>query len=591
MATIRLDFANQNLAVLQRARLPQGGLDLPRMPLSVGTAAGERLAEAGQALVAFAEVERRTQAEIAQNRARAEALRALAEAEATANGDVDEFRRRTGEALDRIAEGIPDPADRVRFRERLAPEAASIEFRVRRTGRARLAADAVSSLEEALRETGTRAALTDDPVEAQTLRALGRERIRRAIEAGYLSPEAARERELRWEREVSMGQAQRLLRSAPAEAQRLLRDPAALPGLTIEDRFRLLDRAVREGRRAAGGSRRGGGARPADVGAPQPSEDGLPLPPPRTPRRGPPRAEAGGGLDVAALEAEGEAWAEAQDAEEYRRETGMERAALARFSAEAAALEEAWMRVAAGEMVADAPEFEGMEAVVSPLLADAARAVATFGEMRPDPERQAALMGEAGEMPEPLLRLEASRAVAEGALDAAGWVRLVSANRETRQDREWARVRAAADEMLTPPELGDVAPGLGSMAELRIEALAEMDRWRAANPRAGLGPARAAAEDVARRAREVMAERLMQALPRVPGLPGAGPWRADALNAVEDEVVEQLDAGELDEAEAARRLRALEGWRWVGEVFNAGDDDPDPDAPGNARRGGRMRVR
>jgi hypothetical protein len=578
MATIRLDFANQNLAVLQRARLPQGGLDLPRMPLSVGTAAGERLAEAGQALIAFAEVERRTQAEIAQNRARAEALRALAEAEATANGDVDEFRRRTGEALDRIAEGIPDPADRERFRERLAPEAASIEFRVRRTGRARLAADAVSSLEEALRETGTRAALTDDPVEAQTLRALGRERIRRAIDAGYLNPAAARERELRWERDVSMGQAGRLLRSAPGEAARLLRDPEALPGLTVQDRFRLLDRAEREGRRAAGGPRRGRGARRSDV--------------PRARRV----SDAGAVDDdpdaamFAALEAEGEAWAEAEDDAEYQRDVIAERAALTRGEAAGLSIEDAWMLAAAGETTSDV-SLQDVQDVASPLLVDAARAVAAHGAARPDPERFAALMSEAGDLPEPLLRLEASRAVAEGALDPAGWVRLVSANRETRQDREWARVRAAADEMLTPPELGDVAPGLGSMADLRIEALAEIDRWRAANPRAGAGPARAAAEDVARRAREVMAERLMQALPRVPGLPGAGPWGADALNAVEDEVVEQLDAGELDEGEAARRLRALAGWRWVGEVFNAGEDDPDPDAPGNARRGGRMRVR
>lgn len=616
MATIRLDFANSQLATLQRARLPQGGLQLQNIPMSIGTAPGERMMQAGEALAGWAEVQRRTRAETEQNAARAAALRAMAEAESAAGGNIEEYRRRTGEALDRISEGIQDPEQRLRFREGIEPQAAGVEFRVRRAERARIGADGAASLEDVLRETGTRAAAAANPVERDALRTAGRERIAAAIEAGFLSPQVARERVLRWDAEISEATARRTMLEAPAEAARMLRDPAQLPGLTPVQRYALLDRALREESRAAGGRRSGRGARrvssrglplpPGQPDGPPDAVDGETLPEPPPPRPRAPRAAIETGEDVAAefglslsvqamLDADGERAAEIADDAELREMTEAERSAFARADAMRTDAVVSWFRQAAGDTGADGSALSGMDDLLPAPVAEATRVVAMTGGAREDDPGTVAALDEVVTRLDPAeFQAEAARAVAGGTLSPAGWVRLVSANRETRQDREWRVIRERAVQDLAMPDLDAVAPGLGRELEAaRALALGRMDHWRDENRRAGAGPARVQAQEFAQMARQDMADAAMRALPPPPGRrAGAGPWAPSVLDEAEERVMADLAEGVIEDREAARQLRVIEGWRWVGQQLDLGDEEPDPDAPGNARRrGGRMRVR
>ncbi len=569
MATIKLDFSSAPLGALQRARLPQQGAGLAQMPIGLATAPGEGLAEMGQALGRLAEAERRARAETTQNTARAAGLRALAEAEQFARGDVEAFRSRSREAFQGIAEGM-DPADRAAFLSRMDPEAAGIEFRVRRTGTARIGAEAVGSLDEVLRETGARAAAAALPEERERLRAAGRERIEAAIAAGYLPPAAARDRLTRWNAEVSEGAARRLLLDSPAEAERLLRDPAQLPGLSPVQRYRLLDGAIRAQRRRGGGLRRGGGVRVSDVPEVAPSV-------------------------AAALDADAERLAEAEDDAEFQVAVAGERAVFTMAQAAVADATVSWFRAAAGEADADGSALLALDDMTPSVVRDAARTVAlTGGAATDDPAALDALLPAVADLPPDLFRAEAARAVADGRLTAGGWVRLAKANDAAAADTPaaaaWRQVRTDAAAQLAPPDLGDLVPGLPDLAEPRRRALLELDEWRAANPRASASQARDEARALVVRHREAMVDALAASLPPPEGfMAGSGPYASSALEAAEMDVLTALDGGAMDDAEAGRRLRLIEAWRWVAEDMGADEAaPPDPDRGG---RGGRMRFR
>lgn len=578
MATIRLDLADGRLAALQRARLPQGGLQLPRAPLEAGMVAGQGLADIGrvvtgatQVIEALAEVEQRTAAETTQNRARSAGLRAMAEVEQEANGDVERYRAGTREAFERIADGIEDPRARQLFLSRIEPEAAAIEFRVRRAGTARRGAEAVASLEEVLRESGTRAAAADNPVEREALRQAGRERIEAAIAAGYLTPAAARTRAGRFDAEVSTATVMRLTAQRPNEAVRLLQDPDQLPGLTPVQRYRLLDRAVREAEAAAGGRRVGGGARRL-------REQGLPVPPL------PPE-------ELSAIEEDGDRQAAALDEAQEQRALVAERTAISTGAIETRSSAMAWFGAAAGED-ADPDEvarFNRLTDLQPPAVVEAARAVAlTGGATTDDGPALDALLREAGELPPDAFVARAAQAVAEGRITPGGWLRLTRTNEALRADPAWARERSRADQDMAVPDVSDLVPDVGDLGALRREALAEIDAWRAANPRAGAGQARAAADEIAGRARRAMADALMARLPAPEGFaPGSGPYAPAALDEEEMAVLSGMDAGEIGMDEAGRRLRVLEAWRWAAHALDAGEAAPDAD--GGRLRGMRLR--
>jgi hypothetical protein len=115
-----------------------------------------------------------------------------------------------------------------------------------------------------------------------------------------------------------------------------------------------------------------------------------------------------------------------------------------------------------------------------------------------------------------------------------------------------------------------MAPDLGRG---RVEALAELDEWRAANPRAGAGQARVEARAIVARHREAMTDALARALPPPDGfMAGAGPYAPAALEDAEMGVLTAMDGGDMDPADAARRLRLIEAWRWV--AHDTGADAP-----------------
>lgn len=533
-------------------------------PAATMQAQGEAIERLGDTLGRLAEVERRASEQMAHDRARGEALQVMAEAESASNGDVDAYRSRTAAGFQRIADGMPQ-RQRERFLAGIQPEAAGVEFRIRRTGALRLHGEANGARETRLGEYLNRAVF-GEAGEREAYRARGLEAIQEGIASGTLSQAQARTRAQRWNAEVSAGIAERMIRETPGEAEALLRDPAALPGLSPAQRFRLLDRATRQGRRGAGGVRRGGG----------------------------PRAEIEGldGPQIAALEAEGEAWANEEDERDLAEALQGERVAFTAARDAATGGAEGWFRAAAGDGQADGSVAEWATDLLPAPIRGAMRAVAMRGaDVRDDPGALGELLPAVHAMEPATFQAEAAREVEAGRLSPAGWVRLTGANREAQADTPaaaaWRQVRAGVAAQLIPPEAGDLVPGLPDLSDARREALAEVDEWRAANPNAPASAAQAETRAIVARHREAMADALAGALPPITPYAPYGPYAPALLDETEMDIIGALDAGEVDEAEAARRLRLLEAWRWV-----AGEEgEEEPPEPARGGRGGRMRLR
>lgn len=545
MAVIELTPARIGIQT-QAGPRARGGVELGRV--SAADPVGEAIGQLGQTLNAVAQAKAQAEDQSQMHRARAESLRVMAEAEARSNGDVQAYRQATAEGFRRVAETLPGHL-RGGYLDGIGPEAAAVEFRIQRAGAMRAQGEANAAREENLAEVANRGVF-GSPAEREAMRQRGVQIIQESIAAGTMSAAQARTRLQRWNAEYSEGVARRLMRDNPAEARALLSDPQQLPGLTPVQRFRLLDRAVREGRRAGGGLRRGGGA---DVSA-VPDLDAT---------------------QVAALQAEGEHIAEAEDEQELMQFGADERRAFtsARVMADDAA--DQFFAAAAGRDDADAGRLTETADLAPLPVIEAARAVSGGrAAMRDDDGALAVLLPAVHEMEPEAFRAEASRAVAAGQITPDGWLRLVTANRDARADtpaaRAWRQVRGETAAQLTAPDLGDLAPMAPDMAEGRTRALAELDEWRAANPRASALEARTEAAAIATRHREAMVTALARSLPPPDGfMAGAGPYAPAALEEAEIDVLTALERGDVPEAEAARRLRLLEAWRWV-----AGDETP-----------------
>jgi hypothetical protein len=563
MAVIEITPARLGVQV-QAPPQARGGVNLGRAQagLSLGRASGadpvaQAVGELGDTMGRLAEARLRAEEEAQRNTARAAALRAMAEAEVASNGDVADYRRRTGEAFRTIAEEtFTLPGTRSRWLTRIQPEASAVEFRIQRTGAMRAGAEAASSREDALTAEATRGVF-GTAEEFGAARLNGRRIIEDGLASGTLSPSQAQARLRRWDAELSEGYARRMLNENPRAAAEMLRDPAQLPGMTPVQRYRLMDRAMREGERAGGGMRSGGGARRA-------REAGEPLPvPPETPAE-----------QLSAVEQEGDRLAVAADDADYQRVVIGERrvADAAQVATREAGL--AWFQAAAGQQAEPAAvaRFDAAPDLQPAAVVQAARAVAlTGGAPADDGYALATLTGQAGQTDPAIFRTTAALAVADGRITPGSFVRLVQAAETAAADPAWARVRQRADETLTPPDLADLVPGLGDLPGLRTAALAELDGWRAQNPRAGAGPAEAVTAETVARAREAMVDALRARLPVPDGLPAGRAYAPAALDQAEDAVMAALDTGEVDEGEAARRLRVLDGWRWVAEALNPGE--------------------
>ncbi len=582
MAQLTVRIPDGGAGVRQGARLaPGGGQVTPGAGLLPGPAQVARQDPAAAAAPFEAirqgakEVDRLAETVLAarideqSNLARAKALQALAEAEVGARGDIEAFRTQSREAFGRIAEEIEDPAARRRFLSRIEPEAASIEFRVRSRGAQAQGARAAAAAETVLAAEETRAAAAATPAERDAAIASGVRVINDALAAGYITGPVARNRLARFQATVSEGTARRLLVENPAGAAAALRDPAQLPGLSPVTRYRLLDQAVRRGRVGAGGLRIGGGPDPEDV--PE-------LPP-----------EARQGLDR-----EAERGAALEDEAELRTVATAERAGLAAATTLARSASVSWFSAVAGRDGGDpaAPALGEVADLLPAEVALAAREVsANGGAGRDEPGALDLLLTMAGDEEPAAFEREAAREVAAGRLTPGGFLRLTAANREaaaeTPEARAWRTVRTQAAEIVSPPDFSDVAPGVDFVGSRR-DALEELDAWRAANPRASAGQARDEARAIATRHRQALADRVMAALPRPEEVGGMdGPYAPEALDEAEAAVLAGVDEGTMDQGEAARRLRLLEAWRWLGEDTETADDEAGRD--GARFRGMRFR--
>lgn len=552
MAMLQLRFAGTALAQPARARLREGGIDLTALPMSVGTATGEGLAKTGETLSklggameaaqARAETEQRTleaaqakaAAAIRSQNARTRYREALGEAERYAAENPDPSKAResfmgTAEALQgAVAESLPE-AERGQFEADAYEMRVSRAAQVQRAGVARLQQSGLATLNDSLRESAEDAARARNPVERLEAEARRDKALGEAVGAGFLRPDAADGLLRRFSREVDQIRARDRIRAEPHAAATEIPLPPAFPHLDESDRAAL----------------------------------------------------------------EGEAWqaADAQADAVVQADVAMARAAETGMAARLRGATDGFFGAAAGE--AQAGEGEGLAGfadLLHPDLLAAARTVGlTVGGGRDDPGELDALLTGAGESDPGDFEVRAARSVAGGRLSAGSFLALIRANRQasaaTPEGRAWRATRADAVELLTPPDLGALAPGLPDLTQARRAALAELDAWAAANPKAGPGAARAEASAITARHRGAMVDRLIAALPRPPALEGtAAPYGPELLDAAEGEVLDALEDGAFDAAEAARRLRLLEAWRWVGEDVAPEEPAAPAGMPGRRRR-------
>lgn len=383
--------------------------------------------------------------------------------------------------------------------------------------------------------------------------------VEEAIARGMVRPERGEQMRRLFLQRVDQADALRMLTVDPAAAARALADPQQLQHLPPVMRYQLLDRATRRSRVDAGGLFTGPGAEPGAVQGLAPEQ-------------------------VSSLEAESAAWASQQDETVFRQIAAAERhgAQVARQQVRQAVDGYfAWATGGGGNDQEAPPDLRMIGDLLPASVREAVDVVElTGGAGRDDPGAMDALLTQIGGDPDEIAG-QAARDVAAGRLTPGSFLTLTRAAREAAADTPEARAwRVTRDEMaatLTPPDLSDALPALPDLSESRRDALAEIDGWRAANAKASAKELRAEAQAIAQRHRERVASRLMETLPRPESLAGvAGPYVPEALDDAEVEILDALDAGALSPAQAAQRLRIIEGWRWVGE-------DVAPDGRGRDR--------
>lgn len=462
----------------------------------------------------------------------------------TLDGARTLWTARTGELRASIAEGLPA---RVRgaFANSFTEMEANRRFNVEREAFQRQAQAAVGEVQTNLATFADGAAASNNPAEREGLIGQGLAAIQRAVESGLMNPERAGDIARRFQQQIAVGTARRLIVENPGAAVNLLRDPNQLRGLTPARRYQMLDQAIRAQRRGGGGLGMGEGPGAEEV----------------------PELPAGERLS---LSRQGEALAMAEDAAAVREAEATERAGLAQAASVGREATDRWFAAAVetgGAFVTPPAQADLMPAVVAMA---AETVMETGGAGRDDPDVLDRLLTGAGEADPGAYEADAALAVAEGRLTPAGFLSLTSANRtamaDTPDGRAWRAARGEAADMLAPPDPGDLAPGLPDLGGGRRAALAEMDAWRAANPAAPASAAREEARGIMLRHRERMVAGLVGALPAPEGLAGLrGPFVPEALDGAEDAVLSLLDAGAIGEADAARRLRVIDLWRWAGE--------------------------
>lgn len=262
MATIRLDFADGRLAALQRARLPQGGLQLPRAPLEAGMVAGQGVSDVGRVVTGVTAAVARAQDTELEQRAR------LAYA-----GDLNG----TGQALELGEEGpdgtrrmlraadMPDFFERRRTEARQRAEAllanagpearrSFAAFAEERDQLATLRATALraarqneegqAAVGEELRTFARQAASARAEPERLAAMAEAERAIELRVQSGVLSPTQGQRLRTGFLGQVDQAAALRLIQANPGEAARRLSDEAFLPNLDPIQRERLFGTAT-----------------------------------------------------------------------------------------------------------------------------------------------------------------------------------------------------------------------------------------------------------------------------------------------------------------------------------------------------------
>jgi hypothetical protein len=177
-----------------------------------------------------------------------------------------------------------------------------------------------------------------------------------------------------------------------------------------------------------------------------------------------------------------------------------------------------------------------------------------------DPETVARLTEGATGDPQAFHR-EAERALASESITPGRYQALMQVNERAQGDtaevRAYRAGRAALAEAFDGPE--DIG-----MARARGPALADFDEWAAANPRATAAETRQAAQDIAGVHRPAAVAQGRASLPEPYGFAG-WPDGVDetVIDAAEEALVNDLDAGRLSNADASRHARALNSWRFV----------------------------
>lgn len=473
---------------------------------------GEALSQAAAQQQQLAVAEQRAADEVKANQARVAYRQALERSEADVlAGDPAGARQRFMDAArataDELGAGLPERS-RASFLATAADMAASRGPSIQQQGIRLLQRQGLTALQADMAGAINDAADARNEVESATALGRARQILIGGVEAGFITPEQANARLQRLPKDVERAKVERFITASPRAAQRMLTEqPEAFGGLDPAERATLAD-------------------------------------------------EAGAAADAVEDRAL---------AVDLRAERVAFQAAQA--TAHSAALD--WFGSAGGG--SDAPDLPGMTDLMQPDVLDAVRLVAMEGGGgSDDPAAIDELQGGVhADAPDEFMA-KAARLLLGGRLSAAGLYALGKANAaahgETPEARAWRATRSEAAARLAPPDLGPLGATLPDLNAPQRTALAELDAWREANPRASGREVQQAAREIWTHHRTALVERVVSALPRPIELEGVGEGIGmEAVETAEEAVLDAMAAGQIDDMEAARRLRLLDAWRWVAE--------------------------
>ncbi|MCC6718401.1 MAG: hypothetical protein IT555_11005 [Acetobacteraceae bacterium] len=536
MGTLQLRFAEQALAQPTRSRLAGGGIDLAAVPISAGTVMGEGISKLGdtidRAMERQRELERR-QARAADVIARQNASTryrgALADLEGAVGSEADPGAARSSftTAAERAAAAIEaelPEGSRARWRAQAGEMAMTRGLHVQQQGVARQQQQGLATLNDDLAGAAEDAARARNPAERAEAETRAGRSVREALEAGFLRPDRADALLRRFPRDIDRARVRGMIRLQPAAAARAIESPSEFPHLDDED-----------------------------------------------------RVELGGQALNAAREVEDAAFAEAATAERDQWAALTSNAAAGMKDWWAAAATPGTDRLALVQGLDDARDF------LSPASYEVARQVLRTGGATVDsPDAVADLLPRAATDEPDKFRRDAERAVAERRITPARFNDLLARNEaatgDTPQARGFRAGREALAEAFEPGAAADVPELAGGLTRARTAAMADFDAWHDRNPQATAAEVRRAADEIAGMHRPGAVAAGRASLPMPYAFEGWGETvDNDVIDAAEEALLGDLEAGTLDRAEMARAMRVIDAWR-----FTLGDN---AGGSGRARRG------